>query len=125
MNGKNVNSLIIKILGAKPIAFNPELGRLVKSAIAGLFMSQILYWWDKGYRKDCIHKTIKAFEEETCLTRSEQSTAIRKWKELGVLEVKRMQIPQTRHFFLNQDKLIKLLEDQAKKRGLEGHYVKK
>jgi hypothetical protein len=122
MRGENVNSLIIKGLCEKPIAFNPELARLAGSAIAGLFMSQLLYWWGKGHRKDCIYKTIDEYEKETTLTRSEQDRAIKKWERVGVLIVKREGIPQKRHFYLNVDKIVDLLDERMKKKGIEGHY---
>ncbi|MFZ2975909.1 MAG: hypothetical protein WA055_04780 [Candidatus Moraniibacteriota bacterium] len=119
----NANSILIKQLAAKPVAFNPELARIAGSAIAGLFMSQLLYWWGKGRNKDCVYKTIKEFKSETCLTRSEQNRAIKIWKNLEVLEVRNKGIPQTRHFYIDQDRLIKLLGKRAKSRGIDGYYI--
>lgn len=106
---KNVNSLIISLLGQRAIAFNPVLGRISGSATAGLFLSQLLYWQGKGRKKEYVYKTIKEFKEETCLTRSEQERAIRNWNKLGVLEVRKKGIPPTRHFKINVEKLIELL----------------
>lgn len=123
MNGENVNSLILKMISVKPIAFNPELARIAGSATAGLFLSQLLYWWNKGSRKDCIYKTIKDFEYETCLTRSEQNRAIKIWTDLGVLKVKNEGLPRKRHFYIDTEKLIEMLEKRAEERGLKGHYV--
>ncbi len=123
MKKENSNSILIKCLAVKPVAFNPALGRMAGSALAGLFMSQLLYWWGKGYKKDCVFKTIVEFERETCLTRSEQDRAIKKWKNLGVLEVKRMGIPQKRHFFLNTEKLANMLNDYATEKGIDGYYM--
>lgn len=123
MPKSNVNSILIKQLKAKPVAFNPELARVSGSAIAGLFMSQLLYWWGKGRSKDCVYKTIKEFEYETCLTRSEQNRAIIIWKNLGVLEVKNKGIPQKRHFYINQGKIIDLLRKRAEVKGIDGYYV--
>jgi len=125
MEKKNVNSLIISLLKEKPIAFNPALGRIVDSATAGLFMSQLLYWWDKGYEKDCIFKTMEEFKKETCLTRSQQDTAIKRWKKLGILAVENKGIPQKRHFYLNIDKLIGLLEEKAIEKNIDGYYITK
>lgn len=114
---KNYNSTLIEILGAKPIAFNPMLAKLGKSATAGLFLSQFLFWKGKGRDKEWVYKTIKEFEEETSLTRSEQDRAIRKWKELGVLEVEKRGIPQKRHFRIDYEKLLVLLDSQEKLPG--------
>ena len=107
---KNYNSLLIEQLSEKPIAFNPALARLAKSAGAGLFLSQLLYWWGKGRKPDWIYKTISEIQEETSLTRSEQDRAIRKWKELGVLVVEKRGIPPTRHFKINIPRLLACLE---------------
>jgi hypothetical protein len=101
MAKENVNSLLLKSMGTRPIAFNPDLAKIAESATAGLLMSQLLYWWGKGRNKDYIYKTIEQFKEETCLTRSEQNTAIRKWVKLNVLIVKAKGIPPKRRFYLN------------------------
>jgi hypothetical protein len=106
---KNNNSLIIHLLGEKPIAFNPALGRLAESATAGLFMSQLLYWDEKGSDPQKTYKTIDNMESETCLTRSEQDRAIKTWKKLKVLDVELRGLPRRRHFHINKDILINLL----------------
>jgi hypothetical protein len=106
---ENNNSLIIRILGEKPIAFNPSLGRLAKSATAGLFLSQLLYWDDKGANRNWIFKTIPNIQEETCLTRSEQDRAIKIWKTLNILKVELRGIPRRRYFHIDKDNLIKIL----------------
>lgn len=110
---KNYNSIIIELLRAKSVAFNPVLGRIANSANAGLFMSQLLYWWDKGKKNGWIWKTVREFQSETCLTRGEQDTAIKIWRGLGVLKTKRAGIPATRHFSLDIDLLIGLIASYA------------
>lgn len=106
---KNTNSSLIERYKEKPVAFNPGLARISDSATAGLFLSQLLYWHQKGRDKEWVYKTIKEFQEETCLCRSEQDRAIKKWKRLGVLEVKRKGIPQRRFFRIDTEKLNGLL----------------
>ncbi len=106
----NYNSLIIEILGAKPIAFNPILGRLAKSATAGLFLSQLLYWDNKGSDPDWTYKTIREIYQESCLTRSQQEKAIKIWKKLDVLEVELRGIPRKRYFHINKNKLVAILK---------------
>jgi len=108
-NSNNFNSRIIEILSVKPVVFNPALGELTKSATAGLFLSQLLYWWDKGSTKGWIYKTIKEMQEETCLSRSEQDRAIRIWKKLGILKVEKSGIPPRRYFQIDIDNLANLL----------------
>lgn len=95
-------------MSAKPIAYNPVLAELSNSATAGLFMSQLLYWWDKGRYQDWIYKTIEDVWKETRLTRSEQDTAIARWTKLGVLEKQLRQVPAKRFFRIHTDKLVDL-----------------
>ncbi len=108
---ENYNTMIIKALSVKPVAFNPLLAKLSGNACAGLFMSQLLYWWNKGSNDNWIYKTIKEIEEETSLTRSEQDTAIKTWLRLQVLQVKKCGVPPKRHFNIDTDKLFGLLKD--------------
>ncbi len=106
---KNYNSLLIEMIAERPVLFNAALARIAKSAIAGLFLSQLLYWWEKGNDKHWVYKTIREFEEETALNRSEQDRAIRIWKDLGVLIVERRGIPQKRYFHIFIPHLEKLI----------------
>lgn len=105
----NFNTYVASDWGVKNrILFNPKLGEISGSANAGLFLSQLLFWWGKGRNPDCIYKTVAEVKKETCLTRRQQETAIRKWKELGVLKVKLFGIPPKRHFKINFEKLYEL-----------------
>ncbi|MEM1577949.1 MAG: hypothetical protein QXM27_03000 [Candidatus Pacearchaeota archaeon] len=101
--------LVASILSTRPIAFNPKLAKMLGSAKAGLFLSQLLFWWGRGRNPDWIYKTYKEITEETGLSRAEQDTAIKICKKLGVLEVKRIGIPAKRHFKLHIEKIIELL----------------
>ncbi|MCG2688703.1 hypothetical protein L6250_03685 [Candidatus Parcubacteria bacterium] len=109
---KSYNKMFLELLGTRPIAFNPLLAKVGGSANAGLFISQLLYWWDKGYKEGWIYKTIKEVQEETTLTRAEQDTAIKKWKKLGILTIKKAGVPQKRHFQINVNKLIEITQEQ-------------
>jgi DNA-binding transcriptional regulator GbsR (MarR family) len=102
--------LIMEILGTKPIAFNPDLAKVLGSAKAGLFLSQLLYWHKKGHDKDWVYKTIKEMEEETALSRAEQDSAIKICKNLGLIKTIRKGIPARRHFWVNIPGIINLLE---------------
>jgi hypothetical protein len=108
----NHNSLLIKALGDRPIAFSRMVAELGGGATAGLFLCQLLYWWEKGADKNWIYKTIEEFKEETCLTYSEQKRAIKAWTELGVLKVEVRGIPGTRHFHINIEKLGQHLDSR-------------
>ena len=112
----NYNSMLIEALSEKPIAFNPMLARVVECPLAGLFLSQLLYWDGKGSNKDWIYKTISEVQAETCMNRSQQDRAIKIWKEYQILEVELRGIPRRRYFHINKDKLVSLLEAFSGKR---------
>lgn len=107
---KTWGRIVLESVAAKPVAFNPMLAKISGSATAGLFMSQLLYWWGKGQKENWIYKTISEIHSETFLTRSEQDNAIRRWVELGVLEKRIIGIPPKRHFCISVEKLILLLK---------------
>jgi len=107
---KNYNSKLVEMLAIKPVLFNPLLAKLAKSTTAGLFLSQLLYWWKKGFNPEWIYKTIKEFQEETTITRSGQETAIKIWVRLGVLTVKKCGIPPTRYFHIDESRLAQLIK---------------
>lgn len=111
MKKKSWNRIFIEAVSEKPIAFLPVLAHVVDSASAGLFMSQLLYWWGKGRLSGWIYKTIEEVKIETCMTRSEQNTAFKKWERLGVLEKRLKGIPPKRHFRINTDKLAELVRE--------------
>lgn len=105
--------MILETLGERPVAFNPLLARISGGVATGLFMCQLLYWWKKGCKNGWIFKTIKEIREETYLSRSEQDRAIKKWRDLGVIEVKREGIPPKRHFKICMESLFTLLEKET------------
>lgn len=106
----NYNSLLIEALSEKPIAFNPMLAKIAGSALAGLFLSQMLYWRGKGINRIWIYKTIADLRSETAMTRSEQNRAIRIWRGLGILEVQLWGLPRRRHFKINIKNLTDLIK---------------
>lgn len=115
---ENYNSLIVKEWSIEnPILYNTKLSKIVGSVNGGLLMSQLLYWWDKGMKKEWIFKEIKEFEEETFLSEHQQRTAIRKWEKLGVLEVRLKGIPPKRHFKIDLRKLFELAGEKYPENG--------
>lgn len=116
---RSTNSRLVIRFDEKPVLFNPGLGRISESAVAGLFMSQLLYWHKKGRNKEWVYKTINEFQKETCLTRSEQNRAIKKWEAMEILEVKRRSIPRRRFFRVDVEKIEKLLQKDNEKRKAE------
>lgn len=83
---------------------------MFNSVSIGLLLSQLLYWQGKGDdTSGWVYKTVKELKSETGLTRSQQETAIKTCKLIGILETKRAGIPAKRHFRLNVEKLEELL----------------
>lgn len=108
MEKKNANSYIISALGIKPVVYNPILAQISDSIVAGIFMSQMLYWLHKAKNPEWIYKTIEELYEETYLSRRQQETAIKKWKKLKCLEVEKHGVPAKRYFHLNLNELSEL-----------------
>lgn len=107
---KSYNKIVIEFLSERPVAYIPTLGRIAGSAIAGLFLSQLLFWWEKGWKENQVYKTIAEIEKEICLNRSEQDRAIKIWARLGILEKKLEGIPPIRHFTIKMNRLAELLK---------------
>jgi len=108
--------LILDILGTRPILFNPDLARVLDSVIAGLFLSQLLFWWEKGRNPWRFYKTVKELENEIVLTKHQQLSAQKICIEKGVLEVVYKGIPPKRNFKINIERIIDLLEELSRKR---------
>lgn len=102
--------MVADVLGTRQIAFNPDLARITKSVEAGLLLSQLLYWYKKGYNPEWFYKTIEEIKKETYLTRSQQDTAIKKCSNLGLIEIKLMGIPRKRYFNIKFEKIVELLK---------------
>jgi hypothetical protein len=94
----------------RPIAFHPIFAKVTQSVNAGLFLSQLLYWTDKGrIEGGWIYKTAAEWREETCLTQDEQRTARKKLKSLDLLQEHRNGLDPTLHFRINFMKLSELI----------------
>lgn len=110
MKKTNNNSQIIKILGIKPILYNPLLAEISGSVTAGVFLSQLLYWSNKG-KYDWFYKTIDEIYQETRLTRNEQDSAIRIWKSIKILKTQVLGYPPKRHFLIDMPLLAELINE--------------
>jgi len=110
--GIDEGMLLLRMLSARPVAYNPDVARIVGSVKAAVFLCQLLYWTGKGKRRDgFIFKSRLDWEEETALSRYEQEGARKILRELGILEEELMGVPATLHFRVNQDQFIQLAED--------------
>jgi hypothetical protein len=79
-----------EVLGEKNTIAVPRLFcKAMGDLSGGVFLSQLIYWCDKGSRKDgFIYKTAKEWTEETFLSSYEISKARKKLEAEGILETK-------------------------------------
>lgn len=111
-NRSETAEAIIGLLGDRPVAYHPALAKLLGGVKQAIFVSQLLYWHDKGARSDgFIWKTQAEFTEETGLSRYEQETARSHLRKLGVLEEAKHGIPAKLHYRLDTAKLADLIAE--------------
>ena len=105
-----LESAIKAVLFDQPIAYHPILARVAGSVTAGLLLSQFLYWTPRSQDPEgWVWKSRDEILHETFLTRTEQETARRRLKEIGVLEEKLAGVPARLHFRINLSRLTELL----------------
>jgi hypothetical protein len=103
-----------------PVAFHPILARIAGGASAGLFLSQAVYWSKRATLPDgWFYKIREEWEEETCLTRSEQETARRDLREVGVLEERKWGTPCKLYYRVNHTRLAELVKQHTEKQQAE------
>jgi len=103
--------IVMRLLADRPIAYHPDIARVAGGVKAGIFLSQLLYWSDKGKRADgFIWKTQEEWELETALTRREQETARKTLKAKRLLDERLEGIPAKLYYKINTDLLYELLE---------------
>lgn len=104
-------AIVMSLLEDRPVAYHPDIARIVGGVKAAVFLCQLLYWTGKGKRPDgFIWKTQAEMEKETGLSRYEQEGARKKLGALEVLEEKRMGIPAKLHYRVNTSRLLALME---------------
>lgn len=88
-----------------PVAFHYNLGRLTGSVKAGLMLSQALYWTARGsdiVRRDgWFYKTQRDWQHETGMSRTEQETARRILRSMGLVEERHEGMPRRTWFRMN------------------------
>lgn len=99
----------LKGLG-RAIAYFPQLGIHLGNPLAGIFLSQLVYWHDKT---DCdlgVYKTSEEWQKETGLTYSHQKTARKLLKDLGILSETEKRLEHKLYFKLNIEKFDEWFE---------------
>jgi hypothetical protein len=111
------------LLHDHPVAYRPDLSRVVGGVTAGVMLSHALccdemiqrcYPGNDGW----FCKSQQEWEEETGLGRREQETARKLLRGKGVLEEEKRGTPATLHFRINMGNLASLFEDYY--RGCSG-----
>ena len=94
-----------------PIAYRPEFAQLGGGGNAGVLLSQLWYWHDKGALPDgWIWKSAREWQEETGLTRREQQTAIKRLVERKLVETRQPSRRAPMQYRLNVAELLAQLE---------------
>jgi len=118
---QEVFELISKMTGEKNILAIPKIFlKATGSLQTGVFLSQLIYWSDKGNRDDgYIYKTHAEWEKEIFLSKYEINKARAELERLGLLEtkVKKANGNPTVHYKLLQkpliDWLVKFLKNES------------
>lgn len=97
-------------LGKRPTLYFPGLN-IVFGLQLGLLLSQLAYWHGKNRDKNgWIWKTAKELRKETGLSFANQKTAIKKGLRLKVIEIAYFQVPRKRHYRVNWEKVLEIVE---------------
>lgn len=117
----NNDELFLKqVFDDKPVAYRPVIAKALGSINAGLLVSQLYYWKDKGQDKDgWIYKTRKDLRDELGLSRAEQDTAREKARNMGVISEVIKKMPPKVHFKINTETLANVIKNYLKSNGLE------
>jgi hypothetical protein len=103
----------------RAIAYQSGWALVFESVTVGVLFSQLLYWHGKGKRQDgWIYKSADELRQETGLSYKQQTLAIKKLKSLGIIEVKLMGTPATRHFMIDLEKVRLVLPSLKEKAHL-------
>lgn len=103
---------LFKVLNDKPIAFHTCYVQITGSITASLLLSQLCYW-DKTMDGQEFYKTNVELMKETQMSERELKNAKSKLLRLGLIQVKKKNIPPTTHYKVLKLAIIKRLFKQA------------
>jgi len=102
----------------RPIAFQRSFVYMTKSINAALMLSQAVYWSNRTTLSDgWFYKVRDEWENETGLTRTEQETARKILRNLGILEENLRGVPAKMHYRINEDNLRTCLLETSRTVG--------
>jgi hypothetical protein len=97
----------------RPIAFQRPLAAIGGGALAGLFLSQALYWSQRTSDADgWFYKKQEEWTEETALTRSEQETVRKHLRARGLIKERRAGLPARIYYQVQKLEVFQALEKQ-------------
>jgi len=97
----------------RPIAFHRCFAALAGSALAGLMLSQAIYWSKRTTLEGgWFWKTQAQWYEETFMTRSEQETARRRLRDKGFIEERLSGVPAKVHYRVRLERVKRALLDE-------------
>lgn len=103
----------------RPIAFQRAFVKLGAGAYGALFLSQAVYWSNRTSDQDkWFYKTMEDWEDEVGLTRSEQETARKKLRAIGVLQEVKKGVPCRLFYRVNFDAIRERLSSRAQQSSL-------
>ena len=91
------------------IVLNKELARKVglkEAVLLADLISKEEYFITNGMTDGWFFNTAKNIEDDTCLTSHQQRKAIKRLKDLGIIETKLVGIPAKQHFKIIENKLL-------------------
>lgn len=91
-----------------PVVYYPQLAKLLGGVKEAIFLCHIIYWMDKGGNENGIFKTQEELTEETGLSRSEQESARKRLKALGLLSEYYARLEHRLYFKVDLDRLNEL-----------------
>lgn len=100
---------VLDTLGDRPVAFHPTFADVAGSALAGLFLSQAMFWQKVKGAGEWFYKTREEWHAETRMTRREQERARKQLVSLGILEEERRGVPAKLYYRVNLEVLTNKL----------------
>ena len=105
-----IDKAVLHSLLASPLYYFVDFTRLTGDPSAGIFLSMLFSWHQKGHDPDgWIYKTQDEITAETGLTRRHQETSRKKLRKLGLLLEDRRGVPAKCYFRLDSAALFSLL----------------
>lgn len=104
------------------IIFNKDIAKkwgIDCALMLGELASESEYWRKQGKLEDgYFYSTVKNIEENTTLSDKKQRTALALLKELGIVDFKLKGLPAKRYIKINEDALMKALQNKDCENGI-------